>query len=40
MKDIVQLEMELRQARVRAFQAEWVPSSLSMNAMAETIKVL
>jgi hypothetical protein len=32
--------MELKQAKVRAFQAEEVPSLLSMNAIAETIKAL
>jgi ribosomal protein S16 len=32
--------MELKQAKVRAFQAEEVPSLLSMNAIAKTIKAL
>jgi len=40
MKDVVQLERELKRAKVKAFQVEQVLSSLSMNTMVEAIKVL
>lgn len=36
----MQLERELKRAKVKAFQVEQVLSSLSMNTMVEAIKVL
>jgi hypothetical protein len=39
-KDAFQVEMEWEWAKVRALQVEEILSSLSMNAMVETIKML